>query len=156
MKQIILTTLILISLVGCKTPDSRKLDTPTQRAMRGNFRIASVSFPGSDVIKVNAFELADSQCFVGSQWNFVANNNSGSFVLNGRANCPSYDTKITWYVNKEGNVVLKFLDQGIKARKIKEGYVLRVGNTSDTGFQLIDKINVGSKPTDVIYEFVKI
>lgn len=51
---------------------------------------------------------------------------------------------------------MKFLDQGIKAKRIKEGYVLRVGNTSDNGFQLIDKINVGSKPTDVVYEFVKL
>lgn len=93
MKKLLLFSLILIAF-GCKTPEANKLDTSTQRALRGDFQIVSVSYPGSDVIKVNAFELADSQCFVGTRWKFVANNNSGNFTMDGGGNCPSYETKI--------------------------------------------------------------
>jgi hypothetical protein len=73
-----------------------------------------------------------------------------------KSGCASYSTGITWYVNKEGNMVIKFLDEGIKSKNVKEGYIVKVSNVSETTFQLIDKINVGGKLTDVVYQFQKI
>jgi hypothetical protein len=43
--------------------------------MKGNWVISSVSYPGSEYIKVNSFQIADSQCFEGSTWKLVSNNN---------------------------------------------------------------------------------
>jgi hypothetical protein len=40
-------------------------------AMR-NWVISSVTYPGSEVIKVNSFQLADSKCFEGSTWKFIS------------------------------------------------------------------------------------
>ena len=68
------------------------------------------------------------------------------------ANCTAYSTPITWFINKEGQFVLKVLDES-KAKKIKEGYVLGVSNLTENSFQLVDKINVGGKLTDVVYQF---
>jgi hypothetical protein len=42
--------------------------------MKGNWVISSVSYPGSEYIKVNSFQIADSQCFEGSTWKLVSNN----------------------------------------------------------------------------------
>jgi hypothetical protein len=129
-----------------------KLDRSTQVGMKGNWQITDVSYPGSDYIKVNSFNLADSKCFIGSTWNFISNNNKGTMTLNS-PNCTGFTSAITWYVNKEGQFVLKILDEGLKSRKVKTGFVLGVANQSENSFQLIDKINVGNKPTDVIYQF---
>lgn len=145
----------LLVLAGCVSAPSNQVDNSTQKFMRGSFRIASVSYPGSEFIKVQSFDFADSQCWVGTQWNMVANNNSGNVQMNGSGSCPSLNAKITWFVNKEGNVVLKFIDEGMKAKRVKDGYVLQVRNANDNGFQWVDKINVGNKPTDVVYQFVK-
>jgi hypothetical protein len=50
---------------------------------------------------------------------------------------------------------LKVLNADIKAKK-GEGYVLHVANQTETSFQLIDKITVGGKLTDVVYQFQKL
>ena len=64
-------------------------------------------------------------------------------------------SQITWFVNKDGQFILKVLDAGIKAKKVREGYILYVANQTETSFQLIDKIDVGGKMTDVVYQFQK-
>jgi hypothetical protein len=55
---------------------------------------------------------------------------------------------------QRGEFVLKVLNADIKL-KGKRGYVLHVANQTETSFQLIDKITVGGKLTDVVYQFQK-
>ena len=69
--------------------------------------------------------------------------------------CTAYSTPITWFINKEGQFVMKILDEA-KAKTVKSGYVLRVANQTGTSFQLIDRINVGGNMADVVYQFEKI
>lgn len=153
MKKIILISALSLLILSCKSKSATdtKLDSKTQVAMKGNWTVTSVTYPNSNMIKVNSFELADSQCFVGSTWKFVSNNNKGNFSLNS-PKCTSYSTPITWFVNKDGQLVLKILDES-KARKVKDGYILKVANLTDNSFQLIDQIDVVGKATDVVYQF---
>lgn len=156
MKKIILLFLLSILLVNCKSKSvtNTKLDIKSEVAIKGNWKISNITFPGSDVIKVTSFDLADSKCFIGSNWKFVSNNNKGNFSLN-NSSCTSYSTPITWYINKEGNFVMKILDES-KAKTVKSGYILKVANQTETSFELIDKINVAGKITDVVYQFEKL
>lgn len=153
MKKIILISVLSVLILSCKSKSATdtKVDSKTQVAMKGNWTVTSVTYPNSSVIKVNSFELADSQCFVGSKWKFVSNNNKGNLSLNS-PKCTSYSTPITWFVNKEGQFVMKILDES-KARKVKDGYILKVANITDNSFQLVDQIDVVGKATDVVYQF---
>ncbi len=153
MKKIILISLLAILILSCKSKSATdtKLDSKTQVAMKGNWTVTSVTYPNSSMMKVNSFELADSQCFVGSTWKFVSNNNKGNFSLNS-SKCAAYSTPITWFVNNEGQFILKILDES-KARKVKDGYVLKVANLTGNSFQLIDQIDVVGKATAVVYQF---
>lgn len=140
-------------ILSCKSNSATntKLDSKTQVGMKGNWTISSVTYPNSNVIKVTSFDLADSKCFVGSSWKFISNNNKGDFSLNS-SSCTAYSTPITWFINKEGQFVMKILDES-KAKKVKSGYVLRVANLTDNSFQLIDNIDIAGKSTDVVYQF---
>ncbi|MEO5776094.1 MAG: lipocalin family protein [Flavobacterium sp.] len=153
MKKFILFIALSVLIISCKSKSATdtKLDSKTQVAMKGNWTVTSVTYPNSSVFKVNSFELADSQCFVGSKWKFVSNNNKGNFSLNS-PKCTAYSTPITWFVNKDGQFVMKVLDES-KARKVKDGYVLKVANITDNSFQLVDQIDVAGKATDVVYQF---
>ncbi|MFD2909714.1 lipocalin family protein [Flavobacterium ardleyense] len=156
MKKIILIVLVIFA-VGCKSKEKvvgTKLDRSTEIAIKGNWVLSSVNYGGSDYIKVTSFNVADSKCFEGSEWSFVANNNKGQMALNS-ANCTNYSSNITWYINKDENMVLKFLTEGVKAKHTNSGYILRVVSQSKTQFQLIDKIDVAGKMTDVVYQFDK-
>ncbi|KIA85698.1 lipocalin family protein [Flavobacterium sp. AED] len=157
MKKIILLCAVSFLIVACKSTSvtNAKLDRPSQVAMKGNWEITNVIYPGSDYIKVNSFDLADSKCFEGSQWKFISNNNKGNMTLNS-PNCTAYSSAITWFVNKEGQFVMKILDEGLKSKKVRTGFVLGIANQSENSFQLIDKIAVGEKLTDVVYQFKKI
>ena len=155
MKRFILLCMLSVLILSCKSKSATatKLDTKAQVAMKGNWTITSVTNPSADLVKVTSFDLADSKCFIGSKWKFVSNNNKGNFAINS-ANCTAYSTPITWFVNKEGQFILKILDES-KSRRVKEGYVLRVANQTDNSFQLIDKIDVFGKATDVVYQFTR-
>lgn len=158
MKRLMMCGILALAMVGCKSTSATatKLDRSVQSNIKGNWNITSVSYPGSEYIKVNSFGLADSKCFEGSSWKFVSNNNKGQMNLTGGGDCPEFSSPITWFVNKEGEFVLKVLNAGEKAKKVRDGYVLRVANASETSFQLLDRIDVGAKSTDVVYQFSKI
>jgi Lipocalin-like domain len=156
MKKIILVVACSILVFACKSTSATntKLDRSSQVQIKGDWTITSVSYPGSEYIKVNSFSLADSQCFVGSTWKFISNNNKGNMALT-KSSCPAFASPITWFINKEGQFVMKVLDAGEKAKKVKEGYVLNVANQTESSFQLVDKIDVGGKLTNVVYQFQK-
>jgi hypothetical protein len=157
MKKIILLSFLALTMASCKTSSvtSTKIDNKSELALRGNWTISSVTYPSSDFIKVTSFGLADSKCFEGSTWKFVHNNNSGEMALT-KSDCASFSSPIKWFINKEGQFILKVLSAGEKAKKVRDGYVLNVNIQNEESFQLIDKINVGNKPTDVVYQFQKV
>ena len=167
MKKIIILLLLTVVLFACKSKSgttttpvknepvaSTKLDKSSQVAIKGNWIITSVTYPGSDYIKVNSFQIADSKCFVGSTWNFISNNNKGSMSLT-KADCPAFSSPIVWSINKEGVFVLKIVEAGTKSKTVTQGYLLRVANQTETSFQLIDTINVGGQTKEVTYQFEK-
>lgn len=156
MKKIILVCTLAVLMFACKSTSatSTKTDRKSQVAIKGDWVISAVTYPGSQYVKVNSFQLADSECFVGSTWKFVSNNNKGTMALT-KTNCVAFSSPITWFVNDQGQFVLKVLDAGEKARKVRDGYILGLANQTETSFQLIDKIDVAGKMTDVIYQFQK-
>lgn len=153
MKKILLFV-IAVALLSCKSNPTTKLDNKTEVALKGNWTLTKVEYPGSNVIRVQSFHLADAQCLEGSQWRFVSNNNTGEFALS-KSGCPEFSSKITWLVNREGNFVMKILDAGSRARQVKDGYVLRVANITESSFQLVDRMNVGGQMTNITYQFVR-
>ena len=154
MKKIIYLVAIAILGIACKSqsPVSTKVDSKTGVGMKGNWTISAVTYPGSEYIKVSSFDIADSKCFVGSTWKFISNNNKGNMALT-KGDCPAFESNITWYVNKEGQFVMKLIDAGMKAKRVTEGVILSVANQSADSFQLIDRINVGGKSVEVVYQF---
>ena len=156
MKKIIILTIMVILLFACKSTSVTitKLDKSSQVAIKGNWVITSVTYPGSDYIKVNSFQIADSKCFVGSTWNFISNNNKGNVSLT-KSDCPAFSSPIVWSINKEGVFVLKIVEAGVKSKAVTQGYLLRVANQTETSFQLIDTINAGGQTKEVRYQFEK-
>lgn len=148
--------MLTLFFVSCKSKSvtNTAVDNKTERMMKGNWVISSVTYPGSEYIKVQSFDLADSQCFEGSTWKFISNNNKGDMALM-KQDCMSFSSPISWFVNKDGQFVLKVLNAGEKAKKVRNGYILNMANQTENSFQLVDKINVGGNMTNVVYQFEK-
>lgn len=158
MRKIVFIIVMSVFALACKpkqTVTNTKLDNKSERVLKGDWIVSSVNYVGSDVFKVTSFNIADAKCFEGSLWTFVSNNNTGEVSLN-KANCVTYESKITWFINKDGNFVMKFLSEGVKAKHTVSGYVLKVVNQTETSFQLIDRAAVGSNSAEIVYQFDKI
>ena len=140
--------LCVVTLASCGS-----LDQKSQMGIKGNWTISQVTYAGSDYIKVTSFDVADSQCFTGSSWSFVSNNNSGTMSLN-KSGCPSFSSPIKWTVTKDGAFTLK-ITEGEKAKRVSQGYYLQLRNQTESSFQLVDNVNVGGKNTEVVYQFQK-
>lgn len=153
-KAILILSIGALFLSSCKSNTSTKLDMKSEYAIKGDWVVSKVEYPGSSVINVRSFDVADSKCFENSQWSFVSNNNTGKMML-AKNGCPSFSSNITWFVNKEGNMVMKFINDGMKSKNVASGYVLKVANQTETSFDLIENINVGGQNKELKYHFVK-
>jgi Lipocalin-like domain len=157
MKKLILLFAIVVLASSCKSTApivSNSIDMRSQVAIKGNWSIVSVTYVGSEMFPISPFEIADSKCFEGSNWNFVSNNDSGDMTLT-KSSCKAFTSPIKWYVNKEGQFVLKFLNEGIKAKNTTQGYILEVADQTKESFKLIDNIKIGGKMTEIVYSFRK-
>lgn len=162
MKRCVVFSLLVLFLISCKSGNSAaapsapvantKIDLKSQVAIKGNWQITDVTYPGSEYFKVDSFGIADSKCFIGSSWSFISNNNKGSMALNA-GGCPTFATPIVWSINKDGMFVLKFVETGIKSKTVKSGYLLRVDNQTESTFELIDRIDVMGQQKDIVYYF---
>ncbi|KOS06065.1 hypothetical protein AM493_08455 [Flavobacterium akiainvivens] len=149
MKKLLSLCMLVVLAASCGS-----LDQKAQVGIKGDWTISSVTYPGSDYIKVTSFDVADSQCFVGSSWNFISNNNKGTMSLS-KAGCPSFTSPIVWTVTKDGSFTLK-ITEGEKAKRVTQGYILKVQNQTETSFQLVDNVQVGGKTVEVVYNFSKL
>ena len=147
MKKFLFLCASVMVLVSCKST----IDNKSQVGIKGDWVITSVTYPGSDMIKVNSFNIADAKCFEGSLWKFVSNNNKGTMELT-KSGCPAFSSPIVWTITKTGDFTLK-ITEGDKAKKVTQGYFLKVRNQSENAFQLVDNVNVGGKNTEIIYQF---
>lgn len=76
MKRIVFLCMMIALVASCGS-----LDQKSQVGLKGNWTITQVTYPGSDYIKINSFDIADSKCFIESNWSFVSNNNKGEMSL---------------------------------------------------------------------------
>jgi len=155
MRKILFTLMLGTLIFGCKSKSATetKLDRDAQVMLKGNWVLDRVTTPASNLVAINSFGLADSQCFEGSTWKFISNNNKGDMKLNGGSNCPSFSSPITWFINRDKEFVLKVLNAGEKAKKVRDGYVLHVQNQTENDFELYDMVDVAGKQSKVVYHF---
>lgn len=108
-----------------------------EKSFKGNWTLESISYPeASGFFDVELFRVANASCFENSVWNFISNNSSGNFTLDGSV-CDKSTNQFTWYIdlntveNIEPELLLK-ITTGHKARKVNTGSRIKIKSLSDT------------------------
>lgn len=138
--------LLAVLVFSCKPT----IDARAQNGLKGTWIITNVSFKGSDYFAAKSFGIADSKCFIGSEWELVPNNNKGTMKL---TKCTDFKSDIVWSLETDDDFTLKFIGEDAKARKVTTGYILKMANQSTNSFQLIDKMDLNGTVTDLVYQF---
>ena len=155
MKKILLAGILGTTfLVSCSTAKQAQASRDDFYKLKGNWEVTSVDYEKG--YKIKPFdEGADAQCFVGSQWNLVPNNNTGSYSLSGGGDCPTVTRAIKFDVSKDKEFSFKVIDAGVKAKNVTAGYVLDFQNQTPTSFTLVQNVPFEGKILKVYYNFTK-
>ncbi len=145
----------LFFLVSC---GSTKVIKSTEKQLEGNWRLTDVSFPGaSGFFDVTLFQTDSSNCFVNSDWSFVANNNRGNVSFQ-NSSCDVALQQMVWSVtpsiNGEFDVLIK-LAQDEKASKQKTGSRWKLANFDAYQMKWTTQVNFQNKPVTILLSFEK-
>ncbi len=150
MKKLLLFMGIAAMIFSCKP----SVNVKSQTGLKGNWEVTDVQYVNASGLKIEVFDLADAMCFDGSTWNFVSNNNRGSFSIMEDGTCKAGTYAISWFVSPQNEFKFKYID-GVKAKTVTEGYSLNLINQTENSFQLEQNIPFEGKFIQVIYSFTR-
>ncbi len=136
-----------------------------KKTINGSWTLESINTEGLGVqgveIKTKSFIFneMDSKCFVGSTWNFIANNSMGSYTINVNAgNCVALTRNIRWSIYEGGPEKLfqfKRLDDRKNSLDDNTGFRLRITALDDNTMQLKSDNTFEGKTVTLVYNFVR-
>jgi hypothetical protein len=154
----LITALVILIISSCSvSKEARSI----KRNINGNWILETVTTEGiTGVVKTKVFNEADLVCFIGSEWNFIANNSMGSYTLVDKSkNCTPVKRFIRWSVYEPKDAAKEFqfkrLDDKKNAMDNGDGYRLTVTEHGDNGFKLKSDMVFEGRTVAIIYNFVK-
>ena len=154
----LVTTACIILLASCAgSKEARTM----KHSINGTWNLETVTVEGDNsILNVKVFNEADNNCFIGSSWNFVGNNGTGSYtLLEGKGGCTTLTRKIHWSIyepaGEEKRFQFKRLDDKNNPLDDNNGYRLTVNSLTDNSMKLTSQITYNNKPVNVVYNFIK-
>ena len=132
-----------------------------KKDINGDWVLQTITTEGiTGVTKTKIFNEAEFGCFIGSEWNFIANNSMGSYTLVDKSKtCTTLKRFIRWSVYEPKDLAKEFqfkrLDDKKNAMDNGDGYRLTVTALEETYMKLRSDIIFDGHAGAIIYNFVK-
>ncbi|MDT0677382.1 lipocalin family protein [Autumnicola musiva] len=98
MKKILTVLIISVLIISC---GPSKVAKEARKTFDGGWTLTSVTYPqNTGTFNVTLLNDASASCFENSTWDFVSNNNQGTYTLQG-ANCNTGTRFFNWSVDEE-------------------------------------------------------
>lgn len=159
MKKLIVFIFALGFLASC---GSSAVVNDARKTMKGNWQITSVTYPeNSENVDVSLLNDIPARCLENSTWQFVSNNNTGSFEPSGMT-CDSNQRYFVWTIqetNAEAGIydlMFKPTNSKHKSEMGNAGYRLNLTNLSGTTMVWEQTVNFEGKPFTIRMNFSKI
>ncbi|MCX2837063.1 lipocalin family protein [Salinimicrobium sp. MT39] len=158
MKKIVFLILSVVFLVSC---GSSKVANEARATMNGDWQLTSITYPGnSQNVQVSLLNDVPARCLEGSTWNFISNNNTGSYVVSG-LNCPSETEFFIWSIDGSnaamGNYDLMFKPTNSDHKSVTGNTGYRINLTHLSGSQMTweQTVSFEGKPFTIKMNFNK-
>lgn len=145
-----------IGLVGC---GSSKTVRDSKKTIKGDWTLSTITFSKTGKYNVTLFNDTSKNCFEGSTWQFVPNNNTGTYTINDLT-CSTGVRNFVFTiqeVNSETGLydfLLKPTDERHKS-DTNQGFRLTLKTLSDTTMQWQQTIMVDGEPFIINMNFTK-
>ena len=157
MKKITLILITLLFITSCGS--SRDVVRDARRTLSGEWTLNNIIFPAnSNVLDVTLFNDATAACLRNSDWDFVSNNNTGSYTVT-NPNCTTHERYFIWSVNEEGegdyDFMLKPTNADYESTTGNQGYRLNLVEVAQDEMVWEQTVMFEGNPFTITMEFNK-
>ena len=157
MRRILFLAAVASVVMACGTP---KTVQESKRVIKGSWDLESITYSETGNFNITLFDDTSKECFEGSQWNFVSNNNTGTYNID-NSNCPSGDRYFIFTIQEIDpatglyDFLLKPTDEKKKSED-KIGYRLRLAKLTNSKMQWEQTVSLEGSPFTIYMNFSKI
>tara|TARA_R110000868_G_scaffold97875_2_gene269229 strand:- start:4843 stop:5322 length:480 start_codon:yes stop_codon:yes gene_type:complete len=156
MKNIVFSIFVFLTILSCGTS---KTVRESKKVIKGDWTLSSITYSTAGKYNVTLLNDTSKDCFEGSTWQFIPNNNTGTYSINdtscstGSRNfvfaIQEIDTKTGLY-----DFLLKPTNEKQKS-ETNQGFRLSLTSLSDTMMQWKQTVSVDGKPFAITMSFNK-
>jgi len=156
MKKLPLLIAIVAILVSCGTP---KTVIESKKVLKGYWTLDDISYSEKGTFNITVFNDTSKECFEGSTWRFIPNNNSGLYTINS-GDCPTGERDFIFAIQEMDqstglyDFLLKPTNQKHKSEDNK-GFRLRLAQLNDSSMRWEQTVSLDGKPFTINMNFSK-
>ena len=156
MKKIALLVLT-VCFISC---GASKTVRESKKTIKGNWELTSVNSSAIGDLKITLLNDSDKKCFEKSNWQFITNNNTGTYILSGTG-CDAAQRFFPFTIDEvnESTGLYNFLLKPTNERGKSEtniGFRMQLTALTDTYMQWQQTVNLDGKPITINMNFTKI
>jgi len=149
----ILTLFLSVLLFSCGASKNVRLK---EKTLKGNWTLTNIAYSKTGDYNVTLFKDASKECFEGSSWKFVPNNNTGTYTIE-QTGCLNGPRDFV-FVIEEVDEVTGYYDFLLKPKKNNEaniGYRIELVELNETTMLWQQNIMVNGTPFLINMNFTK-
>lgn len=156
MKRILFLALIVVTAMSC---GPSKTVVESKKVIKGYWYLDDISYDTAGTFNVSIFNDASAECFEGSTWRFIPNNNTGNYTIDD-AECSTGQRDFIFTIQEIDadtglyNFLLKPTNEKGKS-ETNTGFRLRLAQLNDTNMRWEQTVNVDGKPFTITMNFSK-
>lgn len=156
MKKLLFLTLIAVTAFACGTP---KTVQESRKVIKGYWTLDDVTYDSSGTFNVTLFNDTSVECFEGSTWRFIPNNNTGVYTIN-NSECPTGDRNYVFTIIEidPASGLYDFMLKPTNAKGKSEdnvGFRLHLAQLSDSSMRWEQTVSLDGKPFKINMKFSK-
>ncbi|WP_405198703.1 lipocalin [Christiangramia sp. LLG6405-1] len=155
---ILLATIGLLASCG----GTSKVAKEARKSFDGQWTLTSVTYPNNPgQFNVTLFNEAQASCFEYSNWDFVSNNNRGTYTVSGTG-CDGETNQFIWSIDEENtpqgiyDFLLKPTNEDYKSTTGNEGFRLNLQSLTDTNMTWSQTVSLDGSPFTIKMNFTKL
>ena len=152
---------VMIVMTSCSSSKNTTV-VAEHSTVKGNWILNSVTYTGvptGEKIKLTLLDEGNEACLAGSVWTLPMNGfGSYTIVNNDKNGCVSGERKINWSFRTENGAQVfqyKRLEEGVKAKKITDGYKFTIASIDKTSMVLQSQVAFENSVITINYNFTK-
>ena len=164
MKRILVLLLVAATMGACKSSGSSMTAKPKEtnvanKTLKGEWTLQSITYSQQGKYDVTLLQDTSKECFEGSTWKFVPNNNRGHYTIN-NSGCSTGQRNFIFIVQQIDKAtgyydfLLKPTNEKYKSEN-NAGIRLHLASLSDNSMVWEQTVRVDGKPFVISMNFVK-